>query len=165
MRLPFALASLDWIAPCDIQGSRIVLELDGQRGWTCAAGDGYCVATNVTPAAAVETPGRPPLASAFRDDAALAHWLARLTLALAAEPALRDDSLCLATDALWWVHRFDNSAPAAQVEAHLRRQLLACAMAVAWDADTTPRPGRPSTSTPRDGIAAADFRRRPPRHR
>lgn len=165
MRLPFALASLDWIAPRAIEGSRIVLDLDGQRGWTCTAGDGHCVATNVTPAAAIESPGRPPLASAFRDDAALAHWLARLTLALAAEPALRDDSLCLATNALWWVHRFDHSTPTAQVEAQLRRQLLACAMAVSCDADTVPSSRPASVSTPPDGIAAAAFRRQPSRPR
>ncbi|VVE47671.1 hypothetical protein [Pandoraea terrigena] len=127
MRLPFALAALDWIAPRDVQGSRIALDLDGQRGWTCPVDGGYCVATAVTlpPPTHMRTQ---PLATALGDDPALARWLMRISLVLAGQPALRDDSLCLANDILWWVHRFDADAPAARVEAQLRRQRLACTM-------------------------------------
>ncbi|VVE39046.1 hypothetical protein [Pandoraea soli] len=135
MRLPFALAALDWIAPRDVQGARIALDLDGQRGWTCRANGGYCVATALTLPSHARMPGdmrahphAQPLATALDDDPALARWLLRLSLALAGQPALRDDSLCLANDAVWWVHRFDDSEPAARVEAQLRRQLLACTM-------------------------------------
>ncbi|MFK0378459.1 hypothetical protein [Pandoraea sp. NPDC090278] len=123
MRLPFALSALDWIAPCDVQGARIVLDIDGHPGWTCPAAGGYCVATAVDPPAghSSHAPGRPDDV----DDSARARWLARSSLVLAGQSALRDDSLCVANDVVWWVHRFDAHASPAHVEAQLRRQLLA----------------------------------------
>ncbi|VVE90662.1 hypothetical protein [Pandoraea bronchicola] len=137
MRLPFALAALDWIAPRDVQGARITLNLDGRRGWTCPASGGYCVATAVALPHVPHAPHAPhapqgqqtqPLAMALDGDTALSRWLMRLALVIAGQPALRDDSLCIANDVLWWVHRFDGDEPAARVEAQLRRQLLACTM-------------------------------------
>ncbi|VVD77667.1 hypothetical protein PEP31012_00927 [Pandoraea eparura] len=142
MRLPFALAALDWIAPRDVQGARIALDLDGQRGWTCPVVGGYVVATALTlPTAHRQTHAHVPsrftsfstsrassLIAALGDDPALARWITRLSLVLAGQPALRDDNLCLANETLWWVHRFDASEPTACVEAQLRRQLLACTM-------------------------------------
>ncbi|VVE76834.1 hypothetical protein [Pandoraea sputorum] len=123
MRLPFALSALDWIAPCDVQGARIVLDIDGHPGWTCPAAGGYCVATAVNPRArhSLHAPGSPD----DIDDSARSRWLARISLVLASQSALRDDSLCVANDVVWWVHRFDAHASSAQVEAQLRRQLLA----------------------------------------
>ncbi len=122
MRLPFALSALDWIAPRDVQGARIVLDIDGHPGWTCPAAGGYCVATAVDPPArhSLHAPGRADV-----DDSARSRWLARSSLVLAGQSALRDDSLCVANDVVWWVHRFDAHASPAQVEAQLRRQLLA----------------------------------------
>lgn len=126
MRLPFALSALDWIAPCDVQGARIVLDIDGHPGWTCPAAGGYCVATAVNPRArhSLRPTGRPDDIDDI-DDSARSRWLARSSLVLAGQPALRDDSLCVANDVVWWVHRFDAHASPAQVEAQLRRQLLA----------------------------------------
>ncbi|AKC69607.1 hypothetical protein [Pandoraea oxalativorans] len=123
MRLPFALCALDWIVPCNVQGARIVLDIDGHPGWTCPAAGGYCVATAVDPPArhSLHAPGRPD----DLDDPARSRWLARSSLVLAGQSALRDDSLCVANDVVWWVHRFDAHAAPAQVEAQLRRQLLA----------------------------------------
>ncbi|WP_287496855.1 hypothetical protein [Pandoraea sp. CB10b_02] len=153
MRLPFALAALDWISPRDVQGARIALELDGQPGWTCPAGDGFCVATAVPwPGALITAHGacpRPPgtraLDAALRDDTPLSRWLMHLALVLAASHELRDDSLCIASDTVWWLHRFDAKAPVACVEAQLRRQLLACAMLASRDA----RPAAPNAAPPR----------------
>ncbi len=161
MRLPFALASLDWIVPRDVQGARISLELEDQRGWTCPAGSGYCVATAIplpTHLPSSPTHGahdmRMPV-MALESDTALARWLTRLSLVLAGQSALRDDSLCIANDTLWWVHRFDSEEPVAQVEAKLRRQLLACAMAAASPADTR------RTAPPDSGIlSSVDAERR-----
>ncbi len=158
MRLPFALAALDWIAPRDVQGARIALDLDGQRGWTCRIGDGYCVAT------ALKLPERvhvQPLTAALGDDSTLARWLTRLSLVLAGQPAMRDDSLSIANDTLWWVHRFDANEPAARVEAQLRRQLLACAMATSQGMRTDTSPPAPRTPTAAGHTAgAADASRR-----
>ena len=134
MRLPFALATLDWITPRDVQGARIALDLDGQRGWTCPASGGYCVATALALPQTQQAQRTPSLTTALGGDTSVApdtelsRWLTRLSLVLAGQPALRDDSLCIANDVLWWVHRFDGSESAARVEAQLRRQLLACAM-------------------------------------
>uniref|UniRef100_A0A0H3WSS8 Uncharacterized protein n=2 Tax=Pandoraea faecigallinarum TaxID=656179 RepID=A0A0H3WSS8_9BURK len=66
-------------------------------------------------------------------EAMLSRWLTRISLALAGQPSLRDDSLCIADKVVWWVHRFDADTPAAQVEAQLRRQLLACEMLSSQD--------------------------------
>lgn len=163
MRLPFALAALDWIAPRDVQGTRIALDLDGQRGWTCHASGGYCVATAVALPQRQQTHDTQPLATALADDTALSRWLMRLSLVLAGEPALRDDSLCIANDVLWWVHRFDASEPAARVEAQLRRQLLACAMVTShgMHAQTSPSalPASPASPSSR-ATGAADASRR-----
>ncbi|AJC21153.1 hypothetical protein [Pandoraea pulmonicola] len=133
MRLPFALAALDWISPRHVQGARIALDLDGHPGWTCRAGDGFCVATAVPWPREPDTigtlsAGPQALDSALCDDTPLSRWLMHLALVLAASPELRDDSLCLARDTVWWLHRFDATAPVARVEAQLRRQLLACTM-------------------------------------
>ncbi|OJY22080.1 MAG: hypothetical protein BGP02_00315 [Pandoraea sp. 64-18] len=168
MRLPFALAALDWIASRDVQGARLALDLDGQRGWTCRVDGGYCVATALTlpPHDPMQVhphahPHAQPLAAALDDDPALARWLLRLSLVLAGQPALRDDSLCLANDVLWWVHRFDAGEPAARVEAQLRRQLLACMMVTSQGtrADAVP----PASFTPHASgrpAGAADASRR-----
>lgn len=123
MRLPFALCALDWIAPRDVQGARFVLDIDGHPGWSCPAAGGYCVATAVDPPArhSLHAPERPDDV----EDSARSRWLARCSLVLAGQSALRDDSLCIANDIVWWVHRFDAHAAPAQVEAQLRRQLLA----------------------------------------
>ncbi|VVD79789.1 hypothetical protein PIN31009_01081 [Pandoraea iniqua] len=125
MRLPFALAALDWITPCDVQGARHVIDLDGQRGWVCTIDGGYCVAI------AIPVPAQHRL-SAHATSAATAYdtppprWLTRLTLVLAAQPELRNDSVCIARGDVWWVHRFDAGETPASVEAQLRRQILAC---------------------------------------
>ncbi|AJE98927.1 hypothetical protein [Pandoraea apista] len=154
MRLPFALAALDWIAPRDVQGARIALDLDGQRGWTCPASGGYCVATAVTLPADAQAPHTQPLATALDGDTTLSRWLMRLSLVIAGQPALRDDSLCIANDVFWWVHRFDAGEPAARVEAQLRRQLLACTMVASQGMRTHP----PSPMS--NALAAADASRR-----
>lgn len=148
MRLPFALAALDWIAPRDVQGARLAIDLDGHRGWTCPAAGGYCVATEVQWPDGHASPAQ-PLSAAFDDrqpaDAALSRWLTRVSLALAGQAELRDDNLYVANDVLWWVHRFDGDESAARVEAQLRRQLLACAM-VASQTDGTPGASPPSAT-------------------
>lgn len=136
MRLPFALAALDWIAPRDVQGARIALDLDGQRGWTCPASGGYCVATALALPHDPQARHAQSLATALDGDTALSRWLMRLSLVIAGQPELRDDSLCIANDVLWWVHRFDGDEAAARVEAQLRRQLLACTMVTSQGAWT-----------------------------
>ncbi|VVE48568.1 hypothetical protein [Pandoraea anhela] len=136
MRLPFALAALDWIAPRDVHGARTLLDLGGKRGWTCRAVGGYCVATAVELPRRQASPAQPlttePLIAALAaddtGDASLVRWLARISLVLAGQTELRDDSLCIANETVWWVHRFDTDICAAQVEVQLRRQLLACEM-------------------------------------
>lgn len=162
MRLPFALAALDWISPRDVQGARIALDLDGQPGWACRAGDGFCVATAVPWPREPDTvdtlaAGARALDAALRDDTPLSRWLMHLALVLAASPELRDDSLCLARDTVWWLHRFDATAPVACVEAQLRRQLLACTMVASQGA----RPAARGTASPRvhRGTRLPDMRR------
>ncbi len=159
MRLPFALAALDWIAPRDAQGARVMLDLDGQRGWACLAAGGYCVAT------AVQLPGAlvsrtQPFAATPDDnaeiDTTLSRWLMRVSLALAGQTELRDDHLHMANDDLWWVHRFDGDTPVAHVEAQLRRQLLACAMLASQAANPAGNGETSPTST--TSIARTDAR-------
>ncbi|AJP56489.1 hypothetical protein UC34_04700 [Pandoraea vervacti] len=148
MRLPFALAAIDWIAPRDVLGTRTLLDLDGQDGWTCPVAGGYCVATPVALPAWGSTSTQPLPAALCVDaecanaqsgttatsaerglsDATPSRWLMRIALALAGQPELRNDSLCIAHETLWWTHRFDDDTPTAQVEAQLRRQMLACEM-------------------------------------
>ncbi|VVE71397.1 hypothetical protein PAN31117_04033 [Pandoraea anapnoica] len=153
MRLPFALSALDWISPCDVQGTRIVLDLNGRRGWTCPAAGGYCVATAVDPPArqSLHANGRPDDV----DDSAFSRWLARSSLVLAGQPALRDDSLCVANDVVWWVHRFDAHASPAQVEAQLRRQLLAGEMLSSQFAPMQTTPAAPTPPRATNGVRLA----------
>ncbi|VVE26907.1 hypothetical protein [Pandoraea fibrosis] len=163
MRLPFALAALDWIAPRDVQGARIALDLDGQRGWTCPASGGYCVATAVALPHDPQAPRAQSLATTLEGDTARSRWLMRLSLVIAGQPALRDDSLCIANDTLWWVHRFDGGDPAARVEAQLRRQLLACTMVASQGMRTqatSPASFTASASPVSHAAGAADASRR-----
>ncbi|VVE74911.1 hypothetical protein PCA31118_04863 [Pandoraea captiosa] len=147
MRLPFALAAIDWIAPRDVRGKRAALDLGGRDGWTCPVAGGYCVATSVALPAWVSTSTQPLSTALCADvdcadalsraatpastgsvDAKPSRWLVRITLVLAGQPEFRNDSLCIDNDTLWWIHRFDADTPTAQVEAQLRRQMLACEM-------------------------------------
>ncbi|MGC7406723.1 hypothetical protein ACPWR0_22275 [Pandoraea pneumonica] len=121
MRLPFALAALDWITPRDALGARHQIDLDGHRGWVCTVDAGYCVAIAVP-----VSPLHRPRAITPTNDTPPPRWLTRLALVIAAQPELRDDSLCIAHDEIWWVHRFAHHERPACVESQLRRQMLAC---------------------------------------
>lgn len=135
MRLPFALAALDWITPRDVQGARHAIDLDGQRGWVCTLNDSFCVAI------AIPMPAQRRLgAHATDDDTLPPRWLTRLTLVLAAQPELRRDSVCIAHGDVWWTHRFDDDETPASVEAQLRRQILACHLVA-----PKPEPGNPTS--------------------
>lgn len=121
MRLPFALAALDWITPRDALGARHPIDLDGHRGWVCTVDAGYCVAIAI-PLSAQHR----PCAITPANDAPPPRWLTRLALVIAAQPELRDDSVCIAHGEVWWVHRFAHDERPAIVESQLRRQMLAC---------------------------------------
>ena len=140
MRLPFALAALDWITPRDVQGARHLIDLDDQRGWVATDDDGYCVAT------AIPVPAqRPTCAIAPGNEIPPPRWLAHLALVIAAQPDLRGDSVCIAYGDVWWVHRFASDACPAIVESQLRRQMLACQL-VAPKAAPHPAHGASSRS-------------------
>ncbi|WP_087723583.1 hypothetical protein [Pandoraea sp. PE-S2T-3] len=146
MRLPFALAALDWITPRDVKGARHAIDLDGQRGWVCTINDSFCVAI------AIPVPVQHRLGARATDYETLPPgWLTRLTLVLAAQPELRCDSVCIAHGDVWWMHRFDADETPASVEAQLRRQILACHL-VAPKADTEPR--NPTSPAPVQHIGA-----------
>ncbi|VVE19125.1 hypothetical protein PPN31114_03057 [Pandoraea pneumonica] len=148
MRLPFALAALDWITPRDVQGARHLIDLDDQRGWVVSDDVGYCVATGIP----VPTHHRAG-AIAPGNEIPPPRWLTHLALVIAAQPDLRDDSLCIAHGEVWWVHRFASDACPAIVESQLRRQMLACQL-VAPKAATHPAHGAsaPSSSPSRSAM-------------
>ncbi|MCI3203793.1 MULTISPECIES: hypothetical protein [Pandoraea] len=158
MRLPFALAALDWIAPCDVQGARTLLDLDGSPGWTCPAAGGYCVATAVSLSSRYSSSSQPLLAATATDapqEASRLRWLTRISLVIAGQAELRDDSLCIANETVWWIHRFDTDIPAAQVEAQLRRQLLACEMLSSQDVQARGRSSDAPAAPSSNGIGIA----------
>ncbi|MEG3130538.1 hypothetical protein SC171_21265 [Pantoea cypripedii] len=105
MKLPDALAALDWVRMQESRSDRLVLDIVGRKAWCASYPQGVCLAINT----GVESSD--------------IDWLQYMCLWFASERNCADDALLIEQENLMLVRRYDADLDSTLWEASLQQQL------------------------------------------
>ncbi|QGY32132.1 hypothetical protein [Pantoea cypripedii] len=106
MKLPDALAALDWVRVQESRSDRLLLEISGKKAWCASYPQGVCLAIDT----GVESGD--------------IDWLHSMCLWFAAERNCADDALLIEQENLVLIRRYDADLDGTLWEASLQQQLM-----------------------------------------